>query len=242
METSVKLYVYADESGAFDKVHNDWFVYGGLVLVGSDAKEDATRRFMAIEKGIRETNQDHADDVELKASHMSLKERKRSFTSIKKSGCHQFAVIVDQRSLHDGVFDSKQRKQRFLDYALKRGIKDGIIKALRSEKVGVSEVDAVSVVVDEHSTSTCGKYNLVESINEELRYGMFNPSWSKFFPPLFGPRIPRIPVSYVDSSKVALVRAADVTANWVYMAVRDMESCPSAYDLAIRRVSILRLP
>lgn len=50
----MKLYVYADESGAFDKVHNDVFVYGGIVLVGADAKADAERRYAAMESRIRE--------------------------------------------------------------------------------------------------------------------------------------------------------------------------------------------
>ena len=49
-------------------------------------------------------------------------------------------------------------------------------------------------------------------------------------------------VAYVDSSKVPLVRAADITANWMYMAVRDKESYPFAYDAALQRVDVLELP
>ena len=109
---------------------------------------------------------------------------------------------------------SKRRKQRYLDYALKRGVKSGIVDALRLQGIAASEVDAVSVVVDEHSTSIDGKYNLAESVDEELRCGMFNPTWQTSYPPVFSDWLPKIPVSYVDSSKVAMVRAADVTANW----------------------------
>ena len=71
-----------------------------------------------------------------------------------------------------------------------------------------------------------GKYNLAESIDEELRCGMFNPTWQTSYPPVFGDWLPKIPVSYVDSSKVAMVRAADVTANWAFMAERDKEAYP----------------
>lgn len=238
----MKLYVYADESGAFDKVHNDLFVYGGLVLAGAEAKDDAARRYIAIERKIREANSAHDVHPELKASFMTLKERKRAFQSIKKPGCHQFAVIVNQRALRDEVFDSKKRKQRFLDYALKRGIKRGIVQALREDGIPRESIDSVTVVVDEHSTSTCGEYNLMESINEELRNGMFNPTWQLFFPPVFTHGIPEIPVAYVDSSKVPLVRASDITANWVFMAERDRETYPHAIEALEGRCTLLRLP
>lgn len=170
-----------------------------------------------------------------------MRSRKRVFTSIERPGCHQFAVIVDQKKLRDEVFDSKKRKQRYLDYALKRGVKAGIVDALRLQNIATRDADAVSVVVDEHSTSTDGKYNLAESIDEELRCGMFNPTWQKFYPPVFGTWLPRIPVSYVDSSKVAMVRAADVTANWAFMAERDRETYPRAYEM-LSKATVLRLP
>jgi hypothetical protein len=238
----MKVYVYADESGAFDKIHNDWFVYGGVVLLGSSAKRDAERRYIAIERKIKRlsVSLDAADEA--KASRMTLKERKRAFSSISRLGVYQFAAIVDQKRCHDNVFDSKRRKQRFLDYALKRGIKYGLENALRAEGYRTSDVDAVSVVVDEHSTSTDGKYNLAQSINEELRFGVFSPGWNTFHEPLFSADLPAIPVSYVDSAKVTMVRAADITANWAYMAVRDQLSYPAAYRYLSDRAFVLRLP
>ncbi len=113
----MKLYVYADESGAFDKVHNDIFVYGGVVLVGADAKADAEHRYAAMESRLRKSVPDLDDGSEIKASRLDMKSRKRMFTSLERPGCHQFAVIVDQKQLRDEVFDSKKRKQRYLDYA-----------------------------------------------------------------------------------------------------------------------------
>lgn len=238
----MKLYVYADESGAFDKVHNDTFVYGGVVIAGAAAKADAEHRYAAMESRLRESKPGFEDGSEIKASRLDMRSRKRVFASIERPGCHQFAVIVDQKALNDQVFDSKRRKQRFLDYALKRGVKEGILEAMRLNAISPRDVDAISVVVDEHSTSTDGKYNLAESINEELRNGMFNPTWQVFYQPVFGNWLPEIPVSYVDSSKVAMVRAADITANWAFMAERDKETYPKALDLLSTRATVLRLP
>ena len=45
---STRLYAYADESGTFDKVHNDLFVYAGVIILGKDAKDDLERRYTAV--------------------------------------------------------------------------------------------------------------------------------------------------------------------------------------------------
>ena len=33
-ENHMDLYIYSDESGVFDKAHNEIFVYGGLIFLG----------------------------------------------------------------------------------------------------------------------------------------------------------------------------------------------------------------
>ena len=30
------IYIYSDESGVFDKEHNDFFVFAGVILLGED--------------------------------------------------------------------------------------------------------------------------------------------------------------------------------------------------------------
>ena len=39
----MNIYVYSDESGVFDKEHNDYFVFGGLILLGTEDKEKWSR-------------------------------------------------------------------------------------------------------------------------------------------------------------------------------------------------------
>ena len=77
----MRLYVYADESGTFDQRHNRLFVYGGIILAGAAAKEETTRRFIALERSIRDSSRVHAGAPELKASSMTMRERKRAFMS-----------------------------------------------------------------------------------------------------------------------------------------------------------------
>lgn len=238
----MRLYVYADESGTFDQRHNRLFVYGGIILAGAAAKEETTCRFIALERSIRDSSRVHAGAPELKASSMTMRERKRAFMSLRNEGCRQFATIVDQTRLREEVFDSKRRKQRYLDYALVRGIEDGIRRILRTGRIARNEVDSVSIVVDEHSASTRGRLDFAESINDALRCGEFDHTWSTFFPPVFSREIPAVSVAYVDSRNVALVRAADITANWAYMATRDKGTYPRAFAALRAQSSLLQLP
>ena len=34
----MEIIVYSDESGTFDKIHNDIFVFGGIVFLGTEAE------------------------------------------------------------------------------------------------------------------------------------------------------------------------------------------------------------
>ena len=47
------LFIYSDESGVFDKAHNEIFVYGGLIFLGKEEKDDYNRKYLAAEKAIR---------------------------------------------------------------------------------------------------------------------------------------------------------------------------------------------
>ena len=43
----MNIYVYSDESGVFDKEHNEYFVFGGLILLGTGDKEIWSRKYGA---------------------------------------------------------------------------------------------------------------------------------------------------------------------------------------------------
>ena len=237
----MKLYVYADESGTFDKVNNYLFVYGGVIVPGSDAKANIERQYIAVEKSIKEHSSRLNEKDEAKASALSMRERKRLYGVIESSPCCQFATVVDQKALRAGVFDTKQSKQRYLDWALKMGIKTGVLAMIRDGIVGKNDIEKIAIYVDEHSSSTSGRYNLHDSINEEFRSGMYDPS-GYFREPVFSSAFPEIPVHYLDSKRVTLIRAADVTANWVYCAERDREWYPYPMQRVRENVALYRHP
>ena len=237
----MKLYVYADESGVFDSKSEEPFVYGG-VIVSSLNRQSAFQRYHGLEKTIRSEQPNLSGEAELKASILDMKTRGRVFRTLRSFGCFQFAAIVNQARVYRSIYSNKRDKQKFLDYALKRAIKHGVLSLIHKRAFAKEEIDGLDVIVDEHSTSTSGRYDLEESINSEFRFGTYNPTWTEWFSPIFDERFPEIPVTYVDSSKVALIRAADITANWVFRAERDKLEHPEVLDSVERRVSIIRLP
>ncbi|NLH91093.1 MAG: DUF3800 domain-containing protein [Atopobium sp.] len=206
-----------------------------------DSHRSPFRQYISLEDKIRVQDQSLARPKELKACYLSKKQKHRIYKSLPSMGCYRFCSVINQQKVNDKIYATKFSKQRFLDYALKRSIKEGVCNLIRKGVFSATDISFISVFVDEHSTATNGRYNLEESINEELRIGTVNYSSQMSFPPIF-PSLPKIPVKYVDSKTVALVRAADITANWVYCAARDKDTYPMGIAEIRCTANVLMLP
>lgn len=219
------LFIYSDESGVFDKVHNEIFVYGGLVFLGKQQKDEYVRRYLAAEKVIR--GKKYADGSELKACRVTNKEKGKLYRSL--GGAIKFGVIINQKNVLDRIFLSKKDKQRYLDYAYKIGLKRALQKLMDAGKIE-KNIDNIFMYNDEHSTATNGRYELREGLEQEFKLGTYNMQYNKFFPPLFE-TMKRINLEFCDSKKVVLVRAADIVANRIYyMALnRKLENLSGIY-------------
>lgn len=238
-----RLFVYIDESGTFDKVNYDYFVYGGILVLGEKAKTDLIHKQQKLEKIIKRKLSIAPTD-ELKASRLNLKIEKR-FIRLSTDNVVRFAVVIRQKKLHEYVFNTKHDKQRYLDFALKIAIKRALQQCFRKNIYQKEHIDSMVVIVDEHSSSTSGKYNLYQTINAEFRTGVYNPEWNHLYPPVFSKDFPEIQVNYVDSAKTTLVRVADITANWVYRAYRDLNEDVSTWnelDEILKDIDIFHLP
>ncbi|SNU06231.1 hypothetical protein SAMN06297422_10696 [Lachnospiraceae bacterium] len=45
----MNIWVYSDESGVFDKTHNDYYVFAGVIYLDKEEKEIATRKYIHVE-------------------------------------------------------------------------------------------------------------------------------------------------------------------------------------------------
>ena len=63
----MNIWVYSDESGVFDYVHNDFFVFAGVIYLSKEDRDDATHKYIHAENCIRTSGQ-YDSTVELKSS------------------------------------------------------------------------------------------------------------------------------------------------------------------------------
>lgn len=206
------IFVYSDESGVFDVKHNDYFVFGGLILLGKNTKDRCEHQYAHAEKVLRESK-GFDTAFELKATRLSNSEKNQLYRSL--NSFYKFGVVIDQKQLHSKVFDSKKTKQRYLDFAYKIALKRALQNLIENGLLKVDEVEMIHVYVDEHTTATDGRYELKEALEQEFKHGTFNYNYQFFFEPLF-PRMKGIDLKYCDSSSVRLVRASDIIANKLY--------------------------
>jgi hypothetical protein len=220
------LFIYSDESGVFDKEHNEIYVYGGLIFLGKEQKDIYARKYIAAEKVLR--GQKYTADEELKACRISNKEKGKLYRSM--NGAIRFGVIVNQKNVLGRIFQSKKDKQRYLDYAYKIGLKKALQKMIADGIIDKDSIGDIHIFTDEHTTATNGRYELREGLEQELKNGTYNMQYDKFFPPVFE-SMGGIELFNCDSSKVTLVRAADIVANRIYfMALnRNIEKLEGIY-------------
>lgn len=69
----MERYVYSDESGVFDKFHNEVFVFGGLIFLKKREMENCSRKYIVAENAIR--GDKYGANDELKACRISNKEK-----------------------------------------------------------------------------------------------------------------------------------------------------------------------
>lgn len=206
------LFVYSDESGVFDSVHNKYFVFAGLILLGKENKDVAARKYKAAENALNQSGK-YQKDYELKATHITNKEKGKLYRSL--NAYYKFAVIIDQQNVNSHIYDHKKSKQRYLDYAYKIGLKELLQHLIKNNIIDKNDIGIIHIYADEHTTATDGKYELKEALLQEYKYGTFNMDWKSFFPPIL-PKIDGIDMNYCNSSTTILVRAADIIANKIY--------------------------
>jgi len=231
----MNIYIYSDESGVFDKAHNDLFVFGGLILLGTEEKNVASRKYAHAEKVIRQ-NDNIEGSYELKATHITNKERGSLFRSL--NGYHKFGVVVREKEVLERIFQSKKDKQRYLDYVYKIAVKRAFEDLIDRKVIDPDAVERMYFFVDEHTTATNGRYELRESLEQEFKNGTYNWKYSKFYAPIFT-HLQTVNLEYCNSAKKLLVRGADIIANRIYYLEESQQENKIS---GIQNIHVIELP
>lgn len=206
----MNIYIYSDESGVFDYIHNSYYVFGGVILLGKEDRDSCERKYRKAERSIAGK---YAPGIELKATVISNKDKSKLFRAL--NAFHKFGIVINQQRIHREIFTSKKAKQRYLDYAYKIGVKHALKNMLHSGLFTPGDVDYIFFYNDEHTTATDGIYELRAALLQELKEGTFNWNYQCYFPPVF-PDLKDLQLSYCDSKTKPLIRSADIIANKIY--------------------------
>lgn len=213
----MNIYVYSDESGVFDKEHNDYFVFGGLILLGTEDKENWSRKYSSVEKMLR-ANKGVKKDYELKATHVTNKEKGKLYRSL--NGCYKFGVVIREKEVLERIYRSKKDKQRYLDYAYKIAVKRAFEVLIKEGIINPDDIERLYFYVDEHTTATNGRYELQEALEQEFKLGTYNGKYDTYYEPIFR-KMKDVQLEYCNSQSKLLVRAADIVANKIYYLARN---------------------
>lgn len=213
----MNIYVYSDESGVFDKEHNDYFVFGGLILLGTDEKENWSRKYSSVEKMLR-INKGVEKDYELKATQVTNKEKGKLYRSL--NGCYKFGVVIREKNVLSRIYQSKKDKQRYLDYAYKIAVKRAFERLIEEGIINPDDIERLYFYVDEHTTATNGRYELKEALEQEFKLGTYNYKYDTYYEPIFR-KMKDVQLEYCNSKSKLLVRAADIVANKIYYLARN---------------------
>lgn len=231
----MNVYIYSDESGVFDKEHNEYFVFGGLILLGTEEKENWSRKYSSVEKILR-SNKGVATDYELKATQITNKEKGKLFRSL--NGCYKFGVVVREKSVLDRIYLSKKDKQRYLDYVFKIAVKRAFENLIQKGIINPDEVERLYFYVDEHTTATNGRYELKEALEQEFKLGTYNYKYDTYYPPIFE-KMKEVQLEYCNSESKLLIRAADIVANKIYYLARNKKRKEM---VGIQNLNVIYLP
>ena len=108
----MNLFVYSDESGTFDYIHNDYFLFAGLIFFSEIEKEIGARKYSHVEKLLRGSRLG-----EMKGSNLSNAKKGKIYRSLNNH--YKFCVLIHQKNVNRKIFEDKKTKQRYLDYAYK---------------------------------------------------------------------------------------------------------------------------
>lgn len=210
------VYINLDDSGKLTEKEKI-SVYGGLVFFFKKEKDKFITKYRSIVNDIKcaycnNKKVCNKKCPEIKNTNIKNSHKRRIMNYIKKY--YVVALIIKNEIVYDHIKVNKAAKVRFLDYSLRRMIKD-IIKSLIKEKSINSKKPLKLIVnIDQQSTKNNGYYNLHDGFMEELKFGIRNYNYENIFTPIVFSDLD-IKISYQDSGKSYVVQAADLLAGTV---------------------------
>lgn len=216
MKNTQEIYINLDDSGKLTfKEHIS--VYGGLVFLSKNEKDKFITQYRNIINHIKcnyclNKVNCHKNCPEIKNTNITKSDKRWLMNYLKKY--HRIALIIQNDFVYNYIKENKAAKGRFIDYSLRRLIKEVIKELINNKSINPNIPIKIIINIDEQSTKSNGYYNLHDGLIEELKYGICNYNYANTITPIINNNL-EIIVSYQDSGKSYVVQAADLLAGTI---------------------------
>lgn len=201
-----KIYFTLDDSGKIDE-KNNYLFYGGFVFKSEQACQSFCSEY---KRYLKEIKHKYPYQKEIKSNILKYKDRQKFIKQFSEN--YAYAVLIENDKLYDPIKKNAKSKGRFIDYALKRLIKE-VLKDLLKRKYLKRDLPLeIKIMIDNQTIKSNGLYNLAMSIQKELTKGM-KPHFEANYSPIFCDV--KVEVLYEDSKKSLLIQGADILTGTV---------------------------
>ena len=210
-----EIYINMDDSGKLSP-HEQVCVYGGLIFLSKKDKDKFITQYRSIIKSIRckycHKSECNHKCPEIKNTNILPADKRRLMNYIKKYWV--IALVINNNIVYDHILESKGAKGRFIDYAIRRIIKESIKNLIKNNEVNAYRNTKLIINIDEQSTKNNGYYNLKDGLFEELKHGITNFNYGGIITPIIHGEF-TLSLCYQNSANSYVVQAADLLAGTI---------------------------
>ena len=210
-----EIYINMDDSGKLSP-HEQVCVYGGIIFLSKKDKDKFITQYRSIIKNIRckycHKSECNHKCPEIKNTNILPNDKRRLMNYIKKYCV--IALVINNNLVYNHILESKGAKGRFIDYAIRRVIKESIKILIKNHEVNAYQNTKLIINIDEQSTKNNGYYNLKDGLFEELKHGISNYNYGAIISPIIHGEF-TLSLSYQNSANSYVVQAADLLAGTI---------------------------
>lgn len=210
------IYICLDDSGKLSKKES-FCTYGGLIFFSKQERDKFITQYRSIINSIKCKYCNHTTSCnnscpEIKCSKISSTDRRRIINYIKKY--YVISTIIDNTKVYPYILDDKASKGRYLDYCVRRLIKDSVKSLIKLGRIDADKPLKLILEIDQQTTKSNGYYGLKEGLVEELVHGITNFNYGFKVEPILNNSL-SVDLFYRDSYFSFPVQAADLVAGSV---------------------------
>ena len=207
------IYINLDDSGKLSK-KEIISVYGGIVFLSKKEKDKFITQYRSIINDIKckYCNFCNKNCPEIKNTNIKNSDKRRIMNYLKKYFI--IGLVISNKNVYTHILENKAAKGRFLDYSLRKMIKEVIKNQISINNIDSKKPLKVIINIDQQTTKSNGYYNLHDGLVEELKYGISNFNYSGVYLPIVHSDLD-LKVTYQDSGKSYLVQAADLISGTI---------------------------